>query len=66
MTCHVFNVSGHPAISLCTGFDAAGLPANGQIVGRWFAEATLLRVAQAYESATPWRAQRPQPSNPAA
>lgn len=65
-TCHVFNVSGHPAISLCTGFDAAGLPANGQIVGRWFAEATLLRVAQAYESATPWRAQRPQPSNPAA
>jgi aspartyl-tRNA(Asn)/glutamyl-tRNA(Gln) amidotransferase subunit A len=57
--CHVFNVSGHPAISLCTGFDAAGLPTNGQIVGRWFDEATLLRVARTYEAATAWRDRRP-------
>ncbi|MBM3492020.1 MAG: amidase [Alphaproteobacteria bacterium] len=55
----VFNVTGHPAMSVCTGFDAGGLPLNAQIVGRYFDEATVLRVAQAYESATPWRQRRP-------
>ena len=30
-----------------------------QIVGRPFDDATVLRVAHAYESATPWRARRP-------
>jgi aspartyl-tRNA(Asn)/glutamyl-tRNA(Gln) amidotransferase subunit A len=57
--CPVFNVSGHPAMSICTGFDADGLPANAQIVGRWFDEATVLRVARAYERGTQWRDRRP-------
>ena len=30
-----------------------------QIVGRPFDEATVLRAAEAYEAATPWRARRP-------
>ena len=30
-----------------------------QIVGRPFDDATVLRVAHAYEAATPWRARRP-------
>jgi aspartyl-tRNA(Asn)/glutamyl-tRNA(Gln) amidotransferase subunit A len=55
----VFNVSGHPAMSLCCGFDAKGLPLNAQLAGNWFDEATLLRIAHAYERVTPWRAQRP-------
>lgn len=55
----VFNVTGHPALSVCTGFDAGGLPLNAQIAGRFFDEATVLRVAQAYESATAWRDRRP-------
>lgn len=55
----IFNLSGHPAMSICTGFDADGMPLNAQIVGRYFDEATVLRVAQAYESATSWRARRP-------
>jgi aspartyl-tRNA(Asn)/glutamyl-tRNA(Gln) amidotransferase subunit A len=55
----VFNVTGHPALSLCTGYDAGGVPLNAQIVGRFFDEATVLQVARAYESATPWRARRP-------
>jgi aspartyl-tRNA(Asn)/glutamyl-tRNA(Gln) amidotransferase subunit A len=55
-----FSVSGHPAMSICTGFDAAGLPTNAQIIGRYFDEATVLRVAHAYESATPWRDRRPE------
>ena len=55
----VFNVTGHPAMSVCTGYDSGGVPLNAQIVGRFFDEQTVLRVAQAYESATPWRDRRP-------
>jgi aspartyl-tRNA(Asn)/glutamyl-tRNA(Gln) amidotransferase subunit A len=55
----VFNVTGNPAISICTGFDRTGLPLAMQIVGRPFAEATILRIAHAYEQATPWRQRRP-------
>ncbi|MCY4548067.1 MAG: amidase [Defluviicoccus sp.] len=54
-----FNVLGLPALSLCNGFDADGLPLGMQIVGRPFDEATVLRVAHAYEAATPWRSRRP-------
>jgi aspartyl-tRNA(Asn)/glutamyl-tRNA(Gln) amidotransferase subunit A len=54
-----FNVSGHPGMSVISGFNAAGLPTNMQIGGRYFEEATVLRVAHAFEKATPWRARRP-------
>jgi aspartyl-tRNA(Asn)/glutamyl-tRNA(Gln) amidotransferase subunit A len=37
-----------------------------QIVGRPFDDATVLRVAHAYEAATPWRARRPLPDPDAA
>ena len=55
----VFNVTGNPAISICTGFDRTGLPLAMQIVGKPFDEATILRIAHTYEQATPWRRQRP-------
>ena len=54
-----FDVTGHPAISVCNGFSAAGLPFGMQIAGRRFDEATVLKVADAYERATPWRGKRP-------
>ncbi len=54
-----FNISNHPAMTLCSGFDMAGLPTNIQLVGQWFGEATLLRAAQSYEQATPWRERFP-------
>jgi aspartyl-tRNA(Asn)/glutamyl-tRNA(Gln) amidotransferase subunit A len=54
-----FNVTGNPAMSIPTGFSASGLPLSMQIVGRPFDDATVLRVAHAYEDATPWRARRP-------
>jgi aspartyl-tRNA(Asn)/glutamyl-tRNA(Gln) amidotransferase subunit A len=57
--CPPFNASGHPAMTVCTGFDGDGLPTNAQIVGRWFDEATVYRVARAYERATSWRSRRP-------
>ena len=54
-----FNVTGGPALAQCIGFTPDGLPLSMQVVGRPFDDATVLRVAQAYERATPWRARRP-------
>jgi aspartyl-tRNA(Asn)/glutamyl-tRNA(Gln) amidotransferase subunit A len=53
------NVTGFPAISICTGFGAGGLPVSMQLSGKPFTEPTLFRAAHAYETATPWRARRP-------
>ena len=54
-----FNVTGSPAICVRNGFSASGLPVGAQIVGRAFGEATVLRVADAYEQATDWCKHRP-------
>jgi Asp-tRNA(Asn)/Glu-tRNA(Gln) amidotransferase A subunit family amidase len=54
-----FNVTGTPAMSVCCGYTDSGLPLSFQIVGKRFADATVLRAADAYERATPWRARRP-------
>ena len=43
------NLTGLPAISAPAGFTAGGLPVGLQLVGRAFDEATLLRLAHAYE-----------------
>ncbi len=55
-----FNVAGVPALSVCTGFNAAGLPLAMQIAGRAFDEATILRLGHAFEAATPYRDRRPE------
>ena len=55
-----FNVTGGPALAQCIGFSSNGLPLSMQIVGRPFDDATVLRVAHAYEKATPWRKKRPE------
>jgi aspartyl-tRNA(Asn)/glutamyl-tRNA(Gln) amidotransferase subunit A len=54
-----FNVTGGPALVQCIGFTGDGLPLSMQVVGRPFADAMVLRVAKAYEDATPWRRRRP-------
>ncbi len=54
-----FNVLGGPALSQCIGFSDTGLPLSMQIYARPFADAAVLRVAHAYEQATPWRGRRP-------
>lgn len=53
------NVTGFPAISVCTGFGAGGLPVAMQLAAKPFHEPTLFRAAHAYETAMPWRAKRP-------
>jgi aspartyl-tRNA(Asn)/glutamyl-tRNA(Gln) amidotransferase subunit A len=55
------NLTGAPAISVCCGFGAKGLPLGIQLSARPFEEALLLRVAHAYESAAGWRKRRPRP-----
>src|SRR5262249_13363558 len=55
----MFNTLGLPALSLPCGFSKDGLPIGLQIVGRPFDEATVLRVAHAYEQATEWHRRRP-------
>jgi len=53
------SLAGLPGLTLPCGFDSAGLPIGLQIMGAAFEEATLLRVAQAYEQATEWHTRRP-------
>ena len=54
-----FNLCGTPVVSLPCGFTASGLPIGMQVVGRPFDEATVLRIAHAYEQATEWHERRP-------
>ena len=53
-----FNLTGHPAASVPCGFTTDGLPIGLQIVGRPFDEATVLRVADAYQRLTDWHTRR--------
>ena len=54
-----FNVAGYPAISVCAGFGAGGLPVAIQLVGKPFQEPIVLHIADAFEKATPFRGKRP-------
>ena len=53
------NLAGVPAISLPCGFDQDAMPVGMQVIGKHFDEATILRVAHAYEQATEWHKKRP-------
>ncbi|MBN9516850.1 MAG: amidase [Alphaproteobacteria bacterium] len=54
-----FNLTGHPALALPSGFGADGLPTSVQIVGRWGAETDVLRLGALLEDAQPWAQNRP-------
>lgn len=49
-----FNLAGLPAISFPCGFTTNGLPIGLQVVGNSFEEATILRIAHAYQQLTDW------------
>jgi aspartyl-tRNA(Asn)/glutamyl-tRNA(Gln) amidotransferase subunit A len=52
------NIAGIPSISVPAGF-ASDLPVGMQIMARPFDEASILRVAHAYEQATEWHKMTP-------
>jgi len=49
-----FNFTGHPAASVPAGFTDEGLPIGMQIVGRRFADKTVLAASAAFERLRPW------------
>lgn len=62
-----FNLTGHPAASVPAGFTQSGLPVGLQIIGPWFAENRILKVAAELESIHCWNERWPKmvrPSGP--
>ena len=53
------NFLGVPSLSVPCGFDSRGLPIGMQLVGRPFAEGTLLAAGHAYQRATDWHRRLP-------
>lgn len=54
-----FSVLYWPSVSVPCGFQRAGLPVGLQISGKPGTDATVLRLAHAYEQATPWHKRVP-------
>ncbi|RLA80102.1 MAG: Asp-tRNA(Asn)/Glu-tRNA(Gln) amidotransferase GatCAB subunit A [Deltaproteobacteria bacterium] len=54
------NLAGLPALSVPCGFNEEGLPIGLQLIGKPFDEATLLRVAYAFEGETRYHLQAPE------
>jgi Asp-tRNA(Asn)/Glu-tRNA(Gln) amidotransferase A subunit family amidase len=52
--CVAANVFGVPALSVPAGFSSGGLPIGVAIFGRPLEEATLFRIARAYEVKHDW------------
>ncbi|WP_232021120.1 MULTISPECIES: amidase [Pseudonocardia] len=53
------SLTGLPAISVPCGFDEAGLPVGMQLIGKPFAEATLLRAVAGFQDRTAFHAAVP-------
>ena len=49
-----FNITGHPALTICSGYDSARLPIGLQIVGRFRDDASVLRAAALHEASERW------------
>ena len=59
-TNRALNYLGLPAISVPAGFSSKKMPLAFQLVGRPFAESTLLKIAEAYQRDTQWHRARPE------
>ena len=53
------NLIGAPAVSVPMGLSSAGLPMGLQVVGKASQDATVLRIARAYERAANWNLRPP-------
>jgi aspartyl-tRNA(Asn)/glutamyl-tRNA(Gln) amidotransferase subunit A len=56
---NLFDLTGHPAVSVPAGWTEDGLPVGIQIVGRWHSDPLVLRAAAVLEAAKPWSQRRP-------
>lgn len=54
-----FNLTGNPAMSIPSGFASDGLPTGFQIIGPWWSDFAVLRLATLLEQARPWADRRP-------
>lgn len=54
----IFNYFGLPSVSVNCGFDPNGLPIGLSFTGRHFAEADVLKMADAYQQETDWHKYR--------
>ena len=54
-----FNFTQQPAATVPAGLTPSGLPVGLQIVGRRFADLTVLQASAAFEAARPWHGLRP-------
>lgn len=55
----ITNLTGHPAISIPTGFNKGHTPTSITLIGKLYDEATLLAIAKAYQDATKWNKMHP-------
>jgi len=53
------NLTGHPALTVPSGFEEDGTPVSISFIGRLFGEADLLAVGKAYQDATGFHLQHP-------
>ncbi|MBR0643018.1 amidase [Plastoroseomonas hellenica] len=54
-----FNLTGHPALTIPSGFADDGLPTAVQLVGPWGGDMNLLRLGALLEQDRPWAQHRP-------
>jgi len=52
------NLTGQPALTVPAGYDESGLPVGLQAIGRWWDEATILRLGLVVETMVPRRPPR--------
>jgi aspartyl-tRNA(Asn)/glutamyl-tRNA(Gln) amidotransferase subunit A len=53
------NIAGLPGLTIPNGFGKEHLPSGIQLLGSAWSEATLLQIANAYQSVTEWHTKRP-------
>ena len=54
-----FNLTGHPALAVPSGFGTDAMPTSVQIVGKWGCDSDVLRLGALLERACPWAQHRP-------
>jgi len=55
----ITNLTGHPAISIPTGFNKGKTPTSVTLIGKLYDEATILAIAKMYQDNTNWNKMHP-------